>query len=193
MKKTPIAIATLVLAATVGLIATQSLAQQDTPPGQDGASNGFVKAQDVEWSDAGPLLPKGAEIAIIEGDLADEDIAIVRLRFPGDYVVPPHTHSSTDERVTILKGVVNAANEREFDKDVTTRMEPFSYFRAPAKQPHFVWTPKGEGAVVEIVMDGKFDIEYINPEDDPRRAIGGGPDEGADKPRESKEPQESSQ
>ncbi|QDG49354.1 cupin domain-containing protein [Persicimonas caeni] len=133
-----------------------------------------------EWAAPGNLLPKGAELAVIEGDLNDDEIAVVRLRFPAGYVMPPHTHSSTDERITVLSGAVHFANEAEFDKQASTRMEPFSYVRAPAKQPHFAWTAEGEETVMEIVMDGPFDITYVNPEDDPRRAVGGGPAEGED-------------
>ncbi len=176
MKKTLIALVTFVLVAAATLLVTQTFAEQHSSQEDDTAKN-LVKAEDVEWADAGKVLPEGAELAVIEGDLSDDDIAIVRLRFPGDYVVPPHTHSSTDERVTVLSGTVHFANEAEFDKEATTKMDTFSYFRAPVRQPHFVWTAEGEETVLEIVLDGAFDIEYVNPEDDPRRAVGGGPEE----------------
>ncbi|MFW5967648.1 MAG: cupin domain-containing protein [Persicimonas sp.] len=187
MKKTLIALGALTVLLVAALVVTRGFAQEETPDESDEVDEAkhAVEVDDIEWSDAGKVLPEGAELAVVEGDMEDDELAIVRLRFPEDYAVPPHTHSSTDERVTVLSGAVHFANEAEFDKEASTEMQTFSYFRAPVNQPHFVWTGEDEETVLQIVLDGPFDIEYVDPDDDPRRAVGGGPDEPEDESKET--------
>lgn len=57
----------------------------------------------VRWRAAPPSLPKGSEISIIAGDPDRPGPFTLRLRFPPDYVIAPHTHA-TDESVTLLSG-----------------------------------------------------------------------------------------
>ena len=49
----------------------------------------------LKWS-AVPSLPKGAEIAVIEGPMNEAAPFTVRLRFPANYASPAHTHPAVE-------------------------------------------------------------------------------------------------
>lgn len=48
--------------------------------------------KDVTWKDGPPSLPKGARIAVLEGDPGKEGPFVFRVKVPDGYRVPPHTH-----------------------------------------------------------------------------------------------------
>src|SRR4026208_982888 len=52
-----------------------------------------VSAADLKWAPV-PSLPKGAQIAVIEGPMSQAVPFIVRLKFPANYAIPPHTPSA---------------------------------------------------------------------------------------------------
>ena len=119
----------------------------------------------VEWEDGPPSLPKGAKIAVLEGDPDKEGPFVFRVKVPDGYRIPPHTHPKT-ERVTVIEGTFNIGMGREFDKDKTQAMTPGTYGYWEAGMEHFVWT-KGE-TVAQFHGMGPWSIKYVNPEDDPR-------------------------
>lgn len=123
------------------------------------------KAEDLEWVEAPPVIPEGAEMTILEGDPTDEDLAIWRMRIPADWEFPPHTHP-VDERVTILSGSVNVGVGETLDREATERLEAGSHFHIRADHPHYVWTD--EETIVHFVTDGATATEFVHPEDDPR-------------------------
>lgn len=58
-------------------------------------------ADKIKWSDE-PILPKGAQSALLVGDPSQAGVFIVWLKFPPNYPIPPHTHPFT-EVLTVLK------------------------------------------------------------------------------------------
>jgi quercetin dioxygenase-like cupin family protein len=80
--------------------------------------------------------------------------------------VPPHTHPKT-ERVTVISGTFNIGMGDQFDEKATKRMSAgtYGYWRAGMK--HFVWA-KGE-TVLQFHGMGPWSIQYVNPDDDPRK------------------------
>jgi hypothetical protein len=60
----------------------------------------------LAWKDGPPSLPKGAKIAIVEGDPSKEGPFVFRVKAPDGYRIPPHTHSKM-ERVTVISGTFN--------------------------------------------------------------------------------------
>jgi hypothetical protein len=152
--RTTIAIAALICGAVVG---RPVLAQSD---------HVLVKADAVKWGTAPPALPAGAEISVLEGNPAEKGPVTLRLKFPANYDIPAHWHSMT-ERVTVLAGALNVGMGDKLDRKDSQRLDPGGFVSLPAKMNHFAWTTTP--TVVQISLEGPFDIFYVNPADDPQQ------------------------
>lgn len=123
--------------------------------------------QAIEWKDGPASLPKGAKIAILEGDPSKEGPFVFRVKVPDGYRIPLHTHPKT-ERVTVIAGTFNIGMGDKVDEKATKPMPAGTYGFWKAGMKHFVWT-KGE-TIVQFHGEGPWTIKYVNPEDDPRNA-----------------------
>jgi quercetin dioxygenase-like cupin family protein len=120
---------------------------------------------DTKWQDGPPSLPKGAKIAVLEGDPSKEGPFVFRVKAPDGYRIPPHTHPKT-ERVTVIAGTFNIGMGDKFNEKATRPMPTGTYGFWEAGMKHFVWV-KGE-TVVQFHGMGPWQINYVNPDDDPR-------------------------
>lgn len=134
------------------------------PPKADEVA--LFPADSIKWQDGPPSLPKGAQIAVLEGDPTKEGPFVFRLKLPDGYRVPPHTHPKT-ERVTVLSGTFNIGMGDKFDDKATQPMPAGTFGYWPAEMKHFVWA-KGD-TVLQFHGTGPWSIEYVNPDDDPRK------------------------
>ena len=125
----------------------------------------LVLADKVQWGPAPPFLPAGAEIAVLEGNPSEKGPVTLRLRFPANYTIPPHWHSMF-ERVTVLSGALNVGMGDKVDRAASQKLEPGGFVSLPSKMHHFAWT--ATPTIVQISLDGPFDIFYINPADNPQ-------------------------
>lgn len=116
------------------------------------------------WKDGPPSLPKGAQIAILEGDPGKEGPFVFRIKAPDGYQIPPHTHPKM-EPVTVISGTFNIGMGKKFDKEATQAMPAGTYGYWEPGMEHFVWI-KGE-TVAQFHGIGPWVIKYVNPEDDP--------------------------
>jgi quercetin dioxygenase-like cupin family protein len=132
-------------------------------PGHDVATLHVPDA--ISWRPGPSSLPKGAMIAVLEGDPTKEGPFVFRVKVPDGYCVPPHTHPKT-ERVTVISGTFNIGMGDKFDEKATKAMPAGSYGYWPAGMKHFVWA-RGE-TVLQFHGSGPWSIEYLNPSDDPR-------------------------
>ena len=125
----------------------------------------FVSPDDLEW---GPVasMGEGAEIAIIEGDISKEEPFTFRLRLEDGYRIKPHIHPEY-ERGTILQGTLHFAHGETFDRDSAKRLPTGSVAIMPPGDAMFGWA-EGE-TIIQLHGTGPWGIEYINPEDDPRK------------------------
>jgi quercetin dioxygenase-like cupin family protein len=119
----------------------------------------------VKWQAGPPSLPKGAQIAVLEGDLSKEGPFVVRAKLPDGYRIPPHTHPKT-ERLTVISGTFHIGMGERFDEKAMTAMPAGSYGYWKAGMKHFV-RAKGE-TIVQLHGEGPWSIQYVNPADDPR-------------------------
>jgi uncharacterized RmlC-like cupin family protein len=124
----------------------------------------LVPADKIQWSPAPPALPAGAQIAVLEGNPSEKGTVVLRLKLPANYSVPAHWHSMT-ERVTVLSGAFHAGMGDKLDKQNSTPMDPGSFVMLPAKMHHFACT--SAPTVVQIDLEGPFDIFYVDPKDNP--------------------------
>jgi quercetin dioxygenase-like cupin family protein len=119
----------------------------------------------IVWNDGPPSLPKGAQIAVLEGDPNKEGPFVFRVKVPDGYRIPPHTHPKT-ERVTIISGTFNIGMGDKVDEKAFKTMPAGTYGYWEAGMKHFV-SIKGE-TVVQFHGMGPWSIQYVNPKDDPR-------------------------
>lgn len=123
------------------------------------------KNETLAWKDD-PSLPKGAQSVLLLGDPSKAEVFVVRVKFPPNYQVAPHTHPFA-ELITVLTGSLGNAMGETFDTKKGEVLKAGASFALPAKHAHYVWTT--EETVVELVATGPWDITYLNPADDPRK------------------------
>lgn len=119
----------------------------------------------LQWKAGPPSLPKGAQIAVLEGDPGKEGPFVFRVKVPDGYRIAPHTHPKT-ERVTVIQGTFNIGMGEKFDAAAAKPMAAGTYGFWEAGMKHFVFV-KGE-TIVQFHGMGPWMINYVNPADDPR-------------------------
>jgi hypothetical protein len=125
----------------------------------------FVAPKDLKWVDV-PSLPKGAKAAVIEGPMNEAKPFMFRIKFPANYKVPPHWHTSI-EHVTVLSGTLHFGIGDKLDQTKTTALAAGHVSIMQPKTNHFVWT-KVE-TIAQVHGMGPWEVNYVNPEDDPRK------------------------
>jgi hypothetical protein len=121
----------------------------------------------LQWQPGPPSLPKGAQMAVLEGDPNKPGPFVFRVKAPDGYRIPPHTHSKT-ERVTVIAGTFHIGMGEKFDAKAAMAMPEGTYGYWEAGMKHFVWV-RGE-TIVQFHGMGPWSIQYVNPADDPRNA-----------------------
>ena len=130
-----------------------------------GEHHKVVAADAIQWKSLRP----GAEIAVISGDPNKEGSPfVVRFRYAGKARIPPHWHP-TDEHLTILSGTFRLGVGERGDESATTPLGAGAYAFVAAKMAHYAWAD--DGTVIQAHGIGPFVINYVNPADDPARAI----------------------
>jgi hypothetical protein len=90
----------------------------------------------------------------------------MRLKFPANYVVSPHWHSMT-ERITVISGTFHIGSGDTVDRAGSQALAAGGFLSLPAKMHHYAWT--SAPTVVQINLEGPFDLFYVNPADDPQK------------------------
>ena len=121
----------------------------------------------IEWKAGPAALPPGAKMAVLEGDPTKEGPFVVRFQFPDGYHVAPHTHPKT-ERVTVISGALYLATGEALDRNSAKKLPAGSFGYWPAGMKHAGWS-EGE-TIIQLHGIGPWQINYVNPADDPRNA-----------------------
>lgn len=125
-----------------------------------------MNSNDMKWTAAPPVLPKGAEFAVVSGDPSKDGLYVIRLRMPAGYKVPAHNHP-TSEFVTVLSGNFHIGMGDKLDEKKGVALTAGGFGEAPAKMNHYAWTTSP--TVVQVHGQGPFAITYVNPNDDPSK------------------------
>jgi quercetin dioxygenase-like cupin family protein len=129
-------------------------------------SHGVIQSPaEAKWGPAPPMLPPGAQIAVVSGDPGKAAPYTVRLKFPANYEIQAHSHP-TDENVTVVSGQFFVGMGDKMDKTAGKGVGPGSFVLAPANMNHFAFT-KAETTIFLYGM-GPVEFKYVNPNDDPR-------------------------
>jgi hypothetical protein len=126
----------------------------------------MVLPKELKW-EAVPSLPKGAQIAVIEGPMSQAVPFTIRLKFPANYRIPPHHHPAI-ERVTVLQGTFHMGVGEKFEQGKAHALPVGGIMIMQPKTPHFAFTGKEE-VIVQLNGVGPWGVTYVNPKDDPRQ------------------------
>jgi len=152
------------LAATAALVLAGTAPSAGAQTAHTSAT--IVTPQEVRWAAAPPSVPKGAEVAVLYGDPSKEGPFAMRLRFPANYRIAPHTHPA-HEIVTVISGTFRLGHGTQADKEKTQALPAGSLFGFPPGSQHYAFID--EPTVVQITTTGPWGITYVNPADDPRK------------------------
>ncbi|HXN40706.1 MAG TPA: cupin domain-containing protein [Myxococcaceae bacterium] len=128
-----------------------------------------ITAENIKYGPVPPVLPAGAQLAVLHGDPGKKPAFAVRLKMPDGYNIPPHWHTNAEE-LTVLSGTFLISMGDKFDAATAHSLTAGAYHFLPAKMHHAA-AVKGE-TVLELHGMGPFDIHYLNPADDPSKTAG---------------------
>ena len=131
------------------------------------ASDVFINSKDIKWGAVPPSLPKGAKIAVLQGDPGKSGPFVIRLMVPPGYKIPPHLHSQ-DESLTVIAGTVYFGPGDKIDTNKAQTVTAGGFHFLSGKDHHYL-VAKSQ-AVVQVSGNGPFDITYIDSDDDPQNA-----------------------
>jgi hypothetical protein len=156
----------LLLAASL-LAGYRALAGGGAQPAAHEASAGHVMVtpDELKWGAGPPSLPAGARVAVVEGDPTKSGQFTIYARMPANYRIPAHWHP-TDERVTVVSGTFYMGLGDKLDPAKGKLLPVGGYALMRAKTRHYAWTTRE--AIIQIQAMGPFEINYVNPADDPR-------------------------
>jgi quercetin dioxygenase-like cupin family protein len=122
---------------------------------------------EAKFGPAPPMLPPGAEIAVLAGDPGKSAPYTIRLKFPANYAIPAHSHP-TDENVVVVSGGLYMGMGNTLDKAAGHLLGEGGFALMPANANHYAFTK----AATTIVLYGQGPVEfkYVNPADDPRNS-----------------------
>jgi len=121
----------------------------------------------LSWGDPPPMIPRGAQIAIVEGDPSTPNaLFTLRAKLPANYRFMPHWHP-TDEHVTVLSGTLLIGHGDTFSRGEMTELPAGGFAVLPAHHHHFASAGNAE-TIIQIHAVGPLEFNYVNPADDPR-------------------------
>ncbi len=159
----------LILCALIGAATTALIfaAEEANKTEASAGEHHVINPADLKWADGPPGLPAGGQMSVLSGDPGQAGPFTVRLKAPAGYKVMPHTHP-TAERLTLISGKIKVGMGDKFDKGALQEVASGGYVVMPAGMAHFV--KFGGDSIIQIDSEGPFQINYINPSDDPRNA-----------------------
>ena len=105
------------------------------------------------------------------GDTAKAGPFVLRIKFPADTVIAPHTHAQV-ETLTILAGSIYHQHCATLDRSAGKVLRAGGFVYLPQDMPHALWTT-GEPVELQVNGTGPFGLNYIDPADDPSRTAQG--------------------
>ncbi len=154
----------LILSLAVLLMPVLTYAQGAKPAANTPAASHIVTPNQLVWK---PLIP-GVESAVVFGNPDKKGgLYVIRIRTQGEVKVPPHWHV-TEEHVTVLEGSFWMARGDKFDATKLQELKLGAHSTVPAGARHFGLHSAGN--LVEVFGVAPFVVNFVNPEDDPKRA-----------------------
>ncbi|MGH7542683.1 MAG: cupin domain-containing protein [Gemmatimonadota bacterium] len=170
-KRNVAALVTVLLLAAAPALAQEYEKKADEAATTTAETHVIVEPGEIDWQPVPPVLPAGASLAVLAGDLAKEGPFVFRVRLPDGYQVAPHFHPGL-ENVTVISGTFGIGMGETFDASALRDLGAGALIVIPREDPHFVLA-KGE-TEIQVHGIGPWALTYVNPTDDPRNATGEG-------------------
>src|SRR3954451_520482 len=145
---------TMALAITASTLAAgaQAPAKAAKPAPAAAAAHVLLTPGDMKWGPAPPVLPAGAQVAVLDGDPFKPGFFSLRLKFPDGYKIPAHWHP-TDENITVIQGTFRAGMGDALSEGGLHEFPAGSFIQMPKRMRHFA-SAKGE-VIVQIYGQGR--------------------------------------
>jgi len=117
-------------------------------------TNAAITPKSLKWQ---PFSP-GVEVAVLQGTLTENGPFTIRLRLRAGTEIPPHWHT-TDENMTILKGVFGLGVGDTFEKLAIQYMAPGAFISLPKGIHHFALSKTD--CVVQVHGVGPFVMTFV--------------------------------
>lgn len=151
---------------TLSLVAGAAWAQDGATVMDEGPEEPLIyRPADVEWQDGPASFRPGSQFAVLEGDPGEPGLFTMQIRMPDGFEIAPHWHPNV-ERVTVLSGTFHLGSGEEFDSEATEPLEAGSHFSMPPEMTHYA-VAEGD-TIIQLSTIGPWEINYVDPEDDPR-------------------------
>jgi quercetin dioxygenase-like cupin family protein len=131
------------MAATILLLPAAAMSQ----------STLLITPSEVPWVES--RSRPGSKIAILEGNPSTPGTFMALAKFPANYEVAPHYHSSTERGVVIAGGIYVGMGARA-DRAKVKHLPAGSVFVFPSLTPHYYYTT--EETTIQIISTGPFSI-----------------------------------
>lgn len=133
-------------------------------------SHVISSVKDAQWGSAPPMLPPGAEIAVLAGNPTQAVPYTIRLKFPAHYAIPAHSHP-TDENVVVVSGALTFGMGDKLAQSGAGNktLSAGGFALMPAGMNHYAFTTAQETTIV-LYGQGPVEFKYVNPADDPRNS-----------------------
>ncbi len=151
---------------TIGALLAAGAAGAQATPGSEQQHAVIALPGKIAWVAAPASLPRGAELAVVEGDPTKAGAFTMRLRMPDGYRIPPHFHPVV-EHVTVIQGTFRVGMGERFDVTALGEL-PTGAFAALAPGVRHFAQALGE-TVIQLHGVGPWSLTYVNPADDPRK------------------------
>jgi len=125
--------------------------------------------EDIDWKPFA-AFPPSVRLAVIVGNPSERGPYTIRVKVPGGVKLLPHRHSE-DRIYTVISGVFYVGRGDRFDADKLEAYPPGTVLVLPGDTPHFHWARSGD-YVTQVSAIGPLGLEYVDPNDDPRRSAG---------------------
>jgi len=121
----------------------------------------------LKWVGGNPALPQGVQFAFLFGDPKKPGPYIFRVKFPKGTKIAPHSHPDA-RTVTVIRGTTYRGAGDKFDTAKLVALPAGSFNAGPAGGTHYWWAKAGE-VIPQVSGTGPTGIDYVNPNDDPRK------------------------
>jgi hypothetical protein len=132
---------------------------------EEGHGHVVVLPDKIEYK-LNPALPAGTKTAVLVGDPKKAGPYVLRAKLADGAKIPPHWHPDA-ENVTVIQGVFLIGTGDKFDETKLKTVPVGGFMHMPKEMRHFA-TVKGE-TILQVHGIGPFEINYVNPADDPRK------------------------
>lgn len=123
-----------------------------------------ITPDEMRWK---PGRVAGTEVVNLVGDATKPEAYVLRIRFPPNFKIQPHSHPE-ERQYTIISGTWYVAWGNQPDESNLKALPAGSVYTEPANVPHFVLT-KAEPVIVQITGVGPTATRMVDAAGAPKK------------------------